>query len=415
MSRSTFEWALDSSPQKIFAHSAAKHKLIKNYLDRYFDTVVPTPKMERLQISLIDGFCGGGAFMNSSGETVPGTPMIMLQAVKDAEERLNRDKHKKLEIDARYYFIDKSKAAIDYLQQEIKKTEFASQIDNKIHLLHGEFQDEYENIIKDIRKKSSAGRSIFLLDQFGYREVPLLICQRILSTLRRSEIILTFAIDWLIDPMSLSPAFLNGVSSLGISEGQIKEILATKNHRKNRYFIQRILARHLQYKTETPYFTPFFLRSEKAHRNLWLLHLSQHPTARNVMVSSHWDIQNSSIYQGKGGLNMLGFDPGWEGTLPLDFKFDGNAEAQTMEALRQDIPYRIEALGPITFDAFFREIANDTSAKFDHILRAIMDGYKEKDLEIWTPSGRRKKPDTQLKSTDYIQLSQQLPIFKFPK
>ena len=62
------------------------------------------------------------------------------------------------------------------------------------------------------------------------------------------------------------------------------------------------------------------------------------------MTSSHWALQNASIHQGKAGLNMLGFDPHWEDALPLDFEFDGNAEAQTADALQNDIPYRVESM-----------------------------------------------------------------------
>ena len=239
----------------------------------------------------------------------------------------------------------------------------------------------------DILTRARAGRSIFLLDQCGYKDVPLSVCRYILETLPRSEIILTFAIDWLIDYLSANVSSLKAVAPVEISEDQVSRFLETKELRGHRYLVQRLIIRQLQSGTGAPYFTPFFIRSRDAGRDLWLIHLSKHPTARNVMTSSHWALQNASIHQGKAGLNMLGFDPHWEDALPLDFEFDGNAEAQTADALQNDIPYRVESMdshGPITFDAFQRAIANDTAARIDQIEKALMKLHDRQDIEILT-------------------------------
>ena len=129
------------------------------------------------------------------------------------------------------------------------------------------------------------------------------------------------------------------------------------------------------------------------------------------MTSSHWAIKNSSIHQGKPGLNMLGFDPHWEGALPFTFEFDENAEAQIGDALRTDIPYRVETMdshGPVSFETFQSEIANDTAARIDQIEQALRALHAENDIDILTPSGRPKQPDARLKGTDRIRLARQL-------
>ena len=414
-----FEWNVGSPPPLLQSHSAAKLKLIEHYLAQYFDTVVPDPRSDRLQISLVDGFCGGGAFESSDGAIVAGTPTLMLKAVEAAEKRLNKSRRKKLTIDARYYFVDKSPKAINYLKRELHRIGFGAQVDNSIDILGGTFESRYESITFDILTRARAGRSIFLLDQCGYKDVPLSVCRYILETLPRSEIILTFAIDWLIDYLSANVSSLKAVAPVEISEDQVSRFLETKGLRGHRYLVQRLIIRQLQSGTGAPYFTPFFIRSRDAGRDLWLIHLSKHPTARNVMTSSHWALQNASIHQGKAGLNMLGFDPHWEDALPLDFEFDGNAEAQTADALQNDIPCRVESMdshGPITFDAFQRAIANDTAARIDQIENALMTLHDRQDIEILTPSGQLKRSDARLKNTDRIQLSRQLflPGINYP-
>ena len=46
----------------------------------------PTP--DRLNISLVDGFCGGGSY-RKNGEIEHGSPIILLKAVEAARSRLN--------------------------------------------------------------------------------------------------------------------------------------------------------------------------------------------------------------------------------------------------------------------------------------------------------------------------------------
>ena len=416
---SKFKWIIGSPPPPLQSHSAAKLRLIENYLAQYFETVVPNPRSERLQISLVDGFCGGGAFLSGSSK-VPGSPIVMLNAIEEAEKKLNAGRLKKLQIDAHFYFVDKSNSAIDYLTNELSEHGFADQIGQTVHLMRGRFEDHYDSIIKNIQSRARAGRSIFLLDQCGYNKVPMSICRDIFQSLTRSEIILTFAIDWLIAYLSQNAAFLKALAPIEISEQQVKRFIENKGVKGGRFLTQRLIIRELQLSTRAPYFTPFFIRSDEAGRDLWLIHLSKHPTARNVMTSSHWTIQNASIHQGPAGLNMLGFDPNWEDALPLDFQFDGNADREISSALATQIPYKIEesdGFGPITFDAFQSNIANDTAATLSQMETALLNLHSEKDIEILTPTGQLKRPDARLKSTDRLQLTRapMFPGFKLPK
>ena len=415
MDKKTFKWTLGSPPPKLESHSEAKLRLVRQYLHRYFARVAVAPGMEELNISLVDGFCGGGAFRWRKGEIMPGTPIIMLESVRDAENQLNLKFRKNLTINAKYFFIDKEKSNTDYLTNEIKNTDFASLVvDGSIHVTHGRFEKEYKKIIQKIRLGASAGRSIFLLDQCGYGDVPLSICREILEQLRGSEIILTFAIDWLIRFISDKPKFHKAVRPLGIGKEQIKELLEAKKDWNYRSVIQKILAKCLQHETGAAFFTPFFLRSQRAHSDLWVVHLSKHPAARNEMVSGHWDIQNASIHQGRGGLDMLGFRPDSEN---LSFDFDDRAESLTLESLQVDIPHHMEesvGLKEMGYYDFQCDIANKTPARLDQIDKTLHNLHGHKDIEIWTPGGKRKKPGAKLEKTDILRIAQN-KIFIFPK
>lgn len=405
-----FTWG-DRAAPKIQSHSQAKLRLIKHYLGAYFDTVVPNPVSDRLHISLVDGFCGGGTFSTAGGETVLGTPLIMLNAVEEAQVRLNTGRRKKLKIEAMYYFIDKSPLAIAHLKNELLKKGYGSRIDVDIHVLCGEFQNRYQEIISDIQKRTRAGRSIFLLDQCGYNNVSLKICRDILFSLMRSEIILTFAIDWMIDYLTTNDKYLTAVRPINITGNQIKNFLQTKGLKGHRSIVQRLMSQHLTSQIGAPFFTPFFIRSSEAGRDLWLIHLSKHQTARNVMTSSHWAIGNGSIHQGEPGLDMLGFDPHWRDSFLSDFMFDDDAYSRMNKALQDEIPRRIGELdnhGLVTVDSFESAIANGTAARHDQIEKVLMESYKRKDIEIVTPTGKPKQVNAKLTKYDGIQISRQL-------
>ena len=406
-----YKWEI-GRPPPIESHSSKKLELLKIYLDGYFNTVAQIPHMEVLRISFVDGFCGGGLYVDDSGDEVLGSPMVMLKAVKDAETRLNKNRSKRLKIDARYYFIDKSAQATRCLKDTIEKRGFGDQIGKSIELFTGLFKNKYEDIIENILQKQRSGRSIFVLDQYGYKDVPLAAVRKIIESLGKSEVILTMAVDWMIDYMSCNPKFIKAVANTEISNRQIDALLKEKGKPGYRFIMQRDIANHWRSYCGASNFTPFFIRSMDAHKDLWLIHLSKHYAARNVMIDSHWEIKNYSLHQGNIGFDMLGYFPGREDTVEMDFGFDD--ATRVIAQLQEDIPGRVGQLdshGPVTIDTFQQRIANVTLARSTHLEKALKELAKNRIIDIRTPGNRVKQLDAQLQPTDLISLSRQLKIF----
>ncbi|WP_371835344.1 three-Cys-motif partner protein TcmP [Ochrobactrum sp. C6C9] len=392
------------------AHSGAKLKLIEHYLSSYFDAVVRNPTIERLRITLVDGFCGGGAF-DLKGERVDGTPFLLLQAVENAEKRLNQNKDKKLTIDAQFHFVDVKKSAIEHLREELAKRGYLNRIGKDIFLHNGMFEKVVGQIQNSIaeRTRRGAGRSLFLLDQKGYTAAPLDAIRSIFHQFERAECILTFAVDWLIDYMSERPEWAAGVSKLQLSADQIKEVLDLKNAGANRYAIQHLLLDHLQQSTNAQFATPFFIRSQEAKKNLWLVHLSQHAKARNVMVDSHWAVKNHSIHQGYGGLEINGFDPRYDPSRTPDFMFAEHERQIMHNRLQTDIARRIrDTYGhdPVHYGTFINAIANETPARLSDIDNVISALAVEREIQIRNQNGNEKRVLKPALS-DHIMVSRQ--------
>ena len=73
-----FSWHSDEPPPSIEAHSKAKLDVLRRYLRAYFDRLNVNPQREEFKLDLVDGFAGGGTFLDGD-EMVSGTPLIMLE------------------------------------------------------------------------------------------------------------------------------------------------------------------------------------------------------------------------------------------------------------------------------------------------------------------------------------------------
>lgn len=65
-----FKWHPDEPPPQIEPHSKAKLRVLRQYLRAYFDRLNVSPKREVFKLDLIDGFAGGGTFLEDRKSVV---------------------------------------------------------------------------------------------------------------------------------------------------------------------------------------------------------------------------------------------------------------------------------------------------------------------------------------------------------
>jgi len=421
LARGQFDWQSGGALPKIERHSNAKLELLELYLSRYFDTIAVDPRQDRLAISFVDGFSGGGKYADIGGAERHGSPFVLLRTAAEAGKRLNLHRKKPLSLEPRYYFVDANKRAIEFLQAELKKEGYQDLLDRGyIELRRAEFESVADEIIRDIKTRQRSGRSIFVLDQKGWSDVQFSTVRKILTELPASEVLLTFAVDWLITYLNDGKEFQQAWRRAGFRDEQIAEYVAARGEVGYRYLIPRLLLRDIQKLTQATFVSPFFLRSAAADRDLWIVHLSKLTTARNVMVSAHWDVSNadtmsSSIHQGPAGLKMLGFDPHWENALPLDFGFEQSAAGAIANALQAELPATVATLGsvaPITLEALVAHVANNTAATKMQLEAALMELHQAGELDILAPGGSRKRSRV-LTKFDRVCIARQHQLFSF--
>ena len=192
------------------------------------------------------------------------------------------------------------------------------------------------------------GRAIFLLDQYGYSEVPTDMIHKIMRTIPGSEVILTFNVSSLLtyisDKNDRAQKLLTGA---GVPEAlRGRKIEDIKMHEADwRLFIQSCLYPELVDKCGAEFYTLFFIRSEQGHGDYWFIHLSRHARARDVMTKIHWDKGNFFIHYGGAGLNMfegLGYSPSldtWNSNQgQLGFGFGDTERRLSVDTLMEQIP-----------------------------------------------------------------------------
>lgn len=407
-----FAWEIGCPPPTLKPHSAAKLRLVEHYLDSYFDAVLQNPRIDKLRITLVDGFSGGGAFTDGLN-TVDGTPFLLLKAVERATHRLNAGKAKPLVIDADFHFIDSKKRTTDYLKDQLLHKGYINRLGRDIHVHTKKFEATAPEILDAIAQRSNrgAGRSLFLLDQKGYTKAPLATIRNIFDRFKRAECILTFAVDWLIDYLSERPENLAAAANVELSLDQVREFVRMRGEEGGRYAIQRLLLDHLRDRAGAAFATAFFIRSTEAKKALWLIHLSQHATARNVMVDSHWSVTNHSIHQGKGGLDIVGFDP--SSFDPTTFMFAEHERALMLQTLADDIARRVRnthGSAPVEYGRFVDSVVNQTPARLSDIDAAVGSLISANALSVLNPLQRSKRSQ-KVSRTDFIEISRQARLF----
>lgn len=185
MALKQYNWK--DGPDLIQQHSVAKHRILQAYLAAYFKTLVSSPTQEEMRLTLVDGFAGGGLYVHAdTGEPVKGSPFIFLDATREAEYLINKDRRKKVDLRVDYFFAEPDKHAHQHLDKVLREAGYGDRIGNNIFLRHAKFQDEANSIIEFIKKKSPRnGRSIFTLDQYGYKDVPTELIRNIFAKLPR--------------------------------------------------------------------------------------------------------------------------------------------------------------------------------------------------------------------------------------
>lgn len=400
-----YAWA-PGTPPPIDDHSLAKHRIFRGYVRTYLERLTSNPRADRFKLTIVDGFAGGGEY-NYAGGRVAGSPLIVLEEIRNAKVRLTAERRKPFSLEVDLICVEAKRSNYEYLRNLIETSEFRDQLDQSIFVIRSKFELKLPAIIDHINRRGRAPRALFLLDQYGYKDASLALVRQILEQIANSEVILTFAVDSLINYMSTQKEFLKAAAPVGLNLEKIKQLIELfEDSRNGRWLAENALYKHFQQATGAQYYTPFFVRSADSNRAYWLLHISKHPTARDVMGELHWQNQNTCSHYGGDGLFALGFDPDY--SIPkLDFNFSTLDRERSTKLIGTQLPRIITDLtssinDTISFEEFFGSLCNETPATKSIISEVAVSLRNEGELEIFDKEGKLKPRAQAVHWTDRI-------------
>ena len=413
-----YGWKIGEPLPRLGAHSLAKHQVFADYTQRYLDILSPMPQQRELRLTIVDGFCGGGAYEYDDG-IVDGSPLILLRAVQAAEARLSAARQYGFKIHCDFYFVDKKADHTAFLQEELARSEFCDRVERDIHVWTGDFEEMVPTIVAGIRAKGPGQRSLFFLDQYGWSAVSFAAVRGLFAELANPEVLLTFSVDPLINYLTDQTAKLRAGQRIDL-DPQLGDALADmRTERGQRAVIQGFLYRHILANTGADFYTPFFIRSPKSRWSYWLIHLSKHARARDEMARRHWQLSNMFTHPGRSGFSALGYDPSIDNNqLHLEFDFGADARADSVNAAIEQLPrmVRDDSAGegaPVSVGTLFQAHCNETPLTLELVSEALVrlrDDLQE--IEVFDAKGRPRPRARLLSSTDMVRARNQRSFIK---
>jgi three-Cys-motif partner protein len=413
-----YEWSIGDQLPTIGPHSLAKHRILRRYIERYIEIVTAISSQEQLSITFVDGYAGGGRYALGR-ETVPGSPLILLEAVAAAEAKLRAARPKGFRINAQFIFVDQNPKHVEFLRAQIAESPFAAELDRSIQIWTADFNERVDDIMRIARERSPrAGRAIFLLDQYGWSQVAFRSIRCILEQLQKAEVFLTFSVDALIDYLSSRSHEMRAFGEIDIDPALVQELVRLKEQEQLGYriLIQNGLYSHIQSATSAPYYSPFFIKSPEAHRSYWFIHLSKHREARNEIGMIHWAENNTTVHHGGAGLHALGFSTGKNiDQMAIDYVFDEHAKELSRTTLKKQLPELIYATADSdvapSLEQLFGIRCNDTPVVRELLEETLIALRGERELIIVDEMGREKPRANTIEWTDRIKLPAQRTFF----
>lgn len=423
-----YAWHLGSPPPPIDPHSLVKHQIVRRYLERYIQVLMSNYMIEKLTLSIVDGFAGGGEYLAEDGsEFHDGSPLIAVSAVDAQQAVLNLGRTKPRRVDAKFYFVEKLAPSFQYLQQLLASRLAADRIGRDVILFRDAFQNVVDPIMDDICRRAGGERAIFLLDQYAYDQVPGALLKSIFTKVKGAEVILTFAVDSLVSFLSDTEQSRQKLAEMGLEkhiDWAAIQRLKADNPAQWKSIIQRNLAKGLIEASGARHYTIFYVtpRGNTAW-TYWLIHLSNNYKARDVMMELHWEHANHFSHYLEPDLFTLGYRTNSDAMatrqegfdLGQAHQFDALASDRCRTGLSEKLIPRVHDADPMPFGSWLEKIGSSTPATADMIRHALDPGIRAGDIIARSPGGTIRTRGTSVKATDVLEASPQRPLILLPR
>lgn len=420
-----YNWQMGAAPPSIDHHSLVKHQIVREYLGRYIKVLMSNYNIDKLVLSIVDGFAGGGEYIAPDGQGYsPGSPQIVLDTVTEQEALLNIGREKPRKVDAKYYFVEQHRSTHAYLNALLTTKYGAARLGKDIISVQGAFDAQVHKINQDIIQRQGGGRAIFLLDQYAYDKVPVPLIKKIFTEVDKPEVILTFGVDSLISFLADNSQSRKKMEELGLDvhiDWATLESLRGAPPAVWRSAIQRNLAKGLIESSGATHSTIFYITPMgNSSWTYWLVHLSKNYKARDVMMGLHWEMANHFSHYLEPDLFTLGYRAGSDGAATQQYDME-LGEAHHFDAIASDkckrglgeklMPILFGRSDPIEFRQLTESMGSLTPATGDMIKESLDEAIRCNELLVRSPDGKTRTKGSSIKPGDLLQAKQKSLIY----
>jgi len=414
MDNKKFSWSPDGSElPEIEPHTKAKHGILEKYLERYLVTLCGNNRGKRKTITIIDGFCGGGMYLDPDDNNAlwAGSPIRIIKTVDKALDIVRREKAKPdYQLDTKFIFIDNNKGHINCLKSQLEQSGLGHYLKDseKCKIIFGEFEDYVDECINEVRQRK--GSSFFFLDPKGWSDVSMDSIRRIIS-LQKSEIVYTYMVEKVI-------RFLNKKDEVKAYKNvlEVEGYYALLN-----FYLSGSPAKHRYIKDETlrlfrergkaPFVYSFALFANKTQPKYYLIHLASNPPAQREIKYALWEHNTIDlVYQFEYGIYGLGFrTPDYYEQNPSVINITKENEAKCINNLNDDLmPIIYNHPDGISLDEIHTSTMQKNPATLDHYIQCINEQVDEQELEVFRDgkitTAKKLKPGDFIIRKKYKQL-----------
>jgi len=369
----------------------------------------------------VDGFSGGGCYLDENGRLVDGSPLLIMKAVQEARALINLDRKIPREICADFEFIDIDPDTVDYLRYWLNgRTEegvIPPHDAQHARVQCGDFLRELPRLINTIQRRRMGERAIFVLDQYNYHDLPLPYIAQILRTLKSAEVILTFNVGNMITFLSDRIENRKPLGHIGLDKyipwEDLKRLKAEEQQTWRRT-LQRYIAHGIRQETGAQFATLFFVKPHGLNKwDYWLIHLSKHYKAHEVMKDLHWQHATEFGHELEPGVFIQGYDANHdqEYTGQNTFDFSKSSRIACVEGLRDYFGQQLADLRrPIQLGQLVHACASQSPGSTQHFLEAASLLHHSNDVIITGADGRKRQHSKHYHLDDVIEYSQQIRL-----
>jgi three-Cys-motif partner protein len=391
-------------------HSRRKHKILREYLVKYLETRCRLLHQSLFRVAVVDGFAGGGRYSDGS----PGSPIIILEAVREGAERINLWRRQQgmqpVRVACEIILNDDDAEAFECLKSAVAPVlgalrEEVPEVTVNVEFFNKRWEELFPGVVDALVRKNFRN-VIFNLDQYGHSTVSPASIEAIMARFASPEVFLTFAIQsWLTFLQTTNPEQLAlQLQRTGVRRADLEELQGAISNQATLGVAEKLV--FASFKERASYVSPFSIHNPEGWR-YWMMHFARSQRARQVYNDVLHENSSNQAHYGRSGLNMLSYSPKEEsGFLYL---FDRPARERAREQLLDDIPRFVSGAGDaLLVGEFYEQVYNETPAHADDIKAAMIESPE---IEVRSETGNLRRKPHQIGPSDVIRFNKQGHFF----